>query len=430
MEVNIKAASAVNVKSSAGLSPYVSQFLGGGGFGQSGYISPAQAMALWELSEAVFTAIDLIASPCQQIDPILKDKKTKEYVTDHPFLDLLNNPGYMQDSGQFIYSLVTSFLVTGAGYPVATGNVNYDPVSVKSIYGNKANLTPDGNNDLLNITFTDTLNGNVYNRQLIPKRKTAVYQASTQLSETIQILRSKRRHGVEASSPLSRVYQQAMSKYYGVVHNSGLLKNGSRPGGVWSPADGPMSQTQHEAFVSEIRNNMSGPINAGKDIIAPRPVKYDTLTITPKDMDFIELINSSNTDIFNTYHIPLPLISAQTMTMSNFENSMISLYDLAVLPTAYFVYKRLGEFLLPRYKDGDRFELTFNEKTLPALKARLLETAKKMRDTASFSDNEIRTETGYESLGTDGDQVYKPANLVPSGQDDDYTGDNINVGDE
>lgn len=408
--------SAVNEKSDSGFSPYVSQYL----FGDTlslGWISPNIAMLMWELSDVVYDTIDLIASPFSQMTYSLYDKKTKEYITgaeEHPFLALLESPGYFKDSTRLMYELMVSFLVANAAYPKLVGNVGYEPTEMTCIYANKANLIQDGNNRLLNITFSDNEDGNTYERQLIPKRKTAVYQAENKLAEVIQITKALRRYGVYPSSPMSRIIQQAYTKYYGVRHNSGLLKNGSRPGGLWSSdsKDG-MTQQQYEWFKTEVSEKFSGPNNAGRNIVAPGPVKYENFLLNPRDMDFIGLIEKSSEDIYNLYHIPLALRATKNMTLNNFEKSQIALYDQAVLPNAYMVLKRLGEFALPRYKDGDRFELTFDEKTLPALRSRMMETAKTMREVGSYTEDEIRGATGHEAI-EGGEVIWKPSTLVPA----------------
>lgn len=413
-------------KSSGGLSPFVQNQLAG--YDQFGFwLSDTLAFWLWEKSDTVGHAVDKISWAFQSITPALRDKHTGEIInrsSDHPFLELLSSPGFLMDSAQLKYALMTSFLVTGNCFPILQGNVNYEPIGIHTLSANKANLQPDGNNFLYTINFTQNEDPQLYRRQMIPKRKTAVFQAENMLSETIQLLIKKRRWGIQAQSPLERIYYQTITKYYGHIHNAGIMKNASRPGGMFSPGDGPMSQTQYESFQQEIETKFSGPSNAGRNIVAPRPVKYENLLLNTRDMDFINLIENSKDSIYNMYDIPLAMVSKETMTNANFTESQTAFYDQAVLPRATFLLKRLGDFALPRYKDGDRYELIVDEKQLPALKARMFDRAESMRNVGAFSDNEIRTEAGYESLGADGDIVYKPANLVSGEQDDDYTLDN------
>ena len=410
---------------SSGFSPFVQQQLfGGGGFSA---LSPSFAMWLYENSDTVGDAIDRIAWAFQSITPVLKNTKTGEILskpTDHPFLELLNNPGYFQNKRSLMYELMVSFCASGGAYPVAKGNVKYEPVSLESISANKASLIPDVNNRLFQIMFTNNEDNNIYKRQMIPKRKTAVYQAENKLSETYQIVIKKKKTGVYPFSPLERIVHQAMTKYYGTTHNENLLKKGSRPGGMWSPDNKePMSQANYEAFKNEVRG-MSGSQNAGKDIIAPVPIKYENFLITARDMDFIKLLEASKEDIYSQYQIPLPMVIKGNMTMSNYTEAQTAFLDLAVLPRATFLLESLGNFLLPRYKDGDQYILTYDEKSLTALRSRMLKEAESMMKIRANSKNEIRTTLGYESIGAEGDIIYEVANMLPVG-DDDYTADNI-----
>jgi HK97 family phage portal protein len=212
-----------------------------------------------------------------------------------------------------------------------------------------------------------------------------------------------------------------MTKYYGNIHNTGLLKNASRPGGLWSPANASLSQDQYEKFKEEVAN-FQGAYSAGKDVVAPQPIKYENFLLNPRDMDFVNLIESSRVEIYGQYKIPLPLVVTKTMTLNNYANSVLAFYDFAVMPVGKYLFGEMGRFILPRYKDGDRFVMSIDERDISALKERMMERAKSMAQSNVFSDNEIRTEAGYEAY-EGGDAIYKPAMLTPIGEDT-YTDDN------
>jgi hypothetical protein len=139
-------------------------------------------------------------------------------------------------------------------------------------------------------------------------------------------------------------------------------------------------------------------------------------------MDFVNLINESAKDIYNVFRIPLPLVTTETMTHGNYETSIYALYDLAVLPKAKFLFKNIGDFILARYKDGDRFRLVIDDREIPALKQRLLERGQAMRNIFAFSQDEIRGEVGYEITGDKtGKNVYIPATYIEAGAKDEYS---------
>jgi HK97 family phage portal protein len=407
------------------VSPFVLSQISGQLTGYGGnYLSPPQAYWLWQISDTIGNACDLISWAFEQLEPVLQDKKTKDYVDDHPLIELINNPGFKMTSDRFQFELMTSFLVTGECYPILEGNVNYEPFGIYTLGSNYTSLQEAADGWLGQIIINQNRQDEVYSREEIPKRRMWVYQHSTKLKETVQILNKTRRNALRAQSVLERVYYQALTKYYGNVHNSALLKNPGRLSGTMSPK-AALNQDAWEAFQNEARNTIEGPQNAGRMLYPPAPVEFINHMLNPRDMDFINLIENSREEIHSQYQIPLPLVTTKTMTMGNYENAVYAFYDMAVMPRAKFLYKQLGKFALPRYKDGDRYDLVINEKEIPALKERLFKIVKEVRATSAFSENEMRSIAGYADLGDEGDQIWKPSNLIPSGEVDDMMLDNI-----
>ena len=326
-----------------------------------GYFTNSDAFWIWEKSAVVADAISKIAMPFSDIMPALQDINTLEYLTkpgDHPLLTLMNSPGFNFDSTRLKYSLMTSFLVSGAAYPVAGGNINFEPSQLESIMANKTQLMEGRIEELQQIQFTST-NQNVYKRQEIPKRKTVIFQSDSQLSETIQIALEYQARGVQPLSPLERLYYQALMKFYGDKHNLSLVKNASRPGGLWSSSEKEgMSQEQHDALKTEVQKFVDNP---GRDVVSPAPVKYENFLLKPTDMDFIELIESSKPDIYNLYDIPLALVEKSAMTQSNYQNSMLNLYDNAVCPRASYLFNRVNQnSILPNIGLSSSFNILLN----------------------------------------------------------------------
>jgi len=389
------------------------------------YIDPLYAYWLYENSDCVGNAVSRICKSFQSIKPVLRNKMTGEFIineNEHPALFLLNNPGYDMNSDRLKFELMKSYLLAGETYPILVGNVNYTPIGLSVSGANKTNLAEDSDGSVSKIYITRGSYNDLYNKEFFNKNN--IYVTNDQLKETRQIINERKSLGVRGVSPLQRIYYQTLTKYYGNIHNSGLLKNGARPGGLWS-VDEPMDQDNFEAFKNEVRNKFTGASNSGRDIVGNGSVKYQNLILNPRDMDFVNLMRESSQDIYTQYNIPLPLVATSTMTMSNYQNAIESYYDLAVIPEARFIYNQVGRFLLGRYKDGNNYELVIDERDITALKDRMINRAKTMSQVYAFSDNEIRSATGYEARN-DGDQVYKPANLISMAIDD-YTDDNINL---
>ena len=75
-------------------------------------LSPNTAFWLWAKSDSIGDAVDRIAEQVSQINPVLKDKKTKEIIKEHKALDLLENVKFGTNSNLLKRELITSLLLT------------------------------------------------------------------------------------------------------------------------------------------------------------------------------------------------------------------------------------------------------------------------------------------------------------------------------
>lgn len=400
-------------------SPYAEAVLSGSqGFGS--HVSPAMAYWLWERSDVVGTAVDMIAKSFAQISPSLRDRKTGEFLNfsdDHPVLDLFQNPRSGQSAYQLKYQMMTSYCVTGAVYPVVLGNVRREPAGMYTIGANRAELIEGRDGWLGSIAMSERYDMSTYYRQFLPRRPWT-YQRATGDAETILVVESTRRWGLYPQSPLERIYWQVVSKYFSHVSNAAMLKNGARPDMMFSPAEGVLSQTNYDLLKKEVKK-YEGPDASHSSVVSAQPLKIEKLSLTPSDMDFANLIMSAKEDVYNGYQVPLPLVMSKTMTLSNYTTAVGALYTMSVLPRAKALYSIISPWLLSRYKGGEKYELTVNEKNLDAIKGLIIERQKAMAAINVYSDNEVRAEGGDKGYGPEGDKIYKPATLVPVGEDDD-----------
>lgn len=388
------------------------------------YVSPNVLYWLYGISDTIQDAVNRIAWAFTDIKPMLKDKITGEYILEHPAIELFENTDMRFNQDQVKFEMMVSYCLTGEAYPVLVGNVKYEPVAFYHYPANNISIAQGSDGYIQTVIASYQNVVQTYNRAINKNYKSYVFETQDKLSQMAQVINNRKRNYLRAQSPLESVYYQAITKYYGNIHNSGLIRNAARPGGLWSPKDSNMAQNQYEAFKKEIKDNFTGSLNAGRNIVAPVPIEYQNFLINTRDMDFIKLITNSRTEIYSIYSIPLPLVEKDTMTMNNYSKAVEAFYDMAVLPRARHILKQVGSFILSRYKNGNRYEFTIDERCLGALKERAFTRAKDMRSISAFSENEIRSEVGYEAIDN-GDEILRPATLLSSGDRDDYTFGNI-----
>ena len=200
------------------------------------------------------------------------------------------------------------------------------------------------------------------------------------------------------------------------THNLSLLLKGGFFSGILSAPD-MSSQDEMDQVKKDMQNCYSGSAKAGKIFITNTDMKFQETSMKTVDMNFRDLKEDNKAAIFQALKVPLPLVMPQTQTLNNYQESKFMLYDLAVLPLADKLFEELTALLAPRFGLTDNEFITYNPNEIPALQIRFNEITKIMKDTGIYSDNEMRAIGGWDSY-PQGDIVYKPANLVPVGEDD------------
>ena len=207
------------------------------------------------------------------------------------------------------------------------------------------------------------------------------------------------------------------------VHNYSLLKNQARPSGIITyKGASDLSQEQQDGLKATIKNKLSGAKNTGEPVVLGGDFNWTQLSESTKDMDFPTLKKSVAEACYSAVKIPLPMISPDNMSFANMDASKYLFYDNSVLPILKRLLKFLSVKLLSRYPNAQGLEFYFDESSIEALESRKFENAKILSQIGKYTDNEIRSITGFEAIDG-GDIIYRPANLIESGRDT-YTEDN------
>jgi HK97 family phage portal protein len=381
-------------------------------------------MAYYLESCPLFTAIKLIADNASSVQPVLFDKKSLQFVTEHPFLELLNNPNPYTDSDLFMRELFSYFLLTGNAYINATGNPSSKPLEIFNLQPQSVTIQAssiDGFAGQYSYQSNDT--SSIFTRdaekRFIEKNGK---QELSQLRAFNPLYNSSNLYGtssVQACELEIKQYLQAS------IHNLALLENGARPSGMLTVKGEPLADDQVNKIKEQIKESVSGASNAGKNMFFGSEMAWTQLSESVKDMDFGQLKTSTSVAIYNALKIPLPMVNPDHMSLANMDTAKLSFYDNAVIPLVNTVYAFLESSLLSRYPDGDRYTLTFDESKIEALGPRRVEKINTLSKSGVLTINEIRDHLGYEEI-EGGDTIYQPMNLVPVGQDN-FTQDNRKV---
>jgi HK97 family phage portal protein len=131
--------------------------------------------------------------------------------------------------------------------------------------------------------------------------------------------------------------------------NKALLDNAARPSGALSyePADGSvLSADQFKRLKEELGQEFSGSGNAGRPMLLEGGLKWQAMSLTPADMDFVALKEGAARDIALAFGVPPVLVGLPgDATYANAREAGRALYRQTILPMAGRILSGLGAML-------------------------------------------------------------------------------------
>ena len=120
--------------------------------------------------------------------------------------------------------------------------------------------------------------------------------------------------------------------------NKALLDNAARPSGalMFEPGDGAtLGAEQYERLKVELAEQFSGSGNAGRPLLLEGGLKWQALSLTPADMDFVALKEGAARDIALAFGVPPVLVGLPgDATYANAREAGRALVRQTVLPLA------------------------------------------------------------------------------------------------
>lgn len=138
--------------------------------------------------------------------------------------------------------------------------------------------------------------------------------------------------------------------------NRSLLENAARPSGalIYEAADGSSLTTdQFDRLRAELASAFAGQGNAGRPMLLDGGLKWQSMALSPADMDFAELKCAAARDIALAFGVPPMLLGLPgDNTYANYREANKALWRLTLLPLACKLLAALQEGLAPWFPDA------------------------------------------------------------------------------
>lgn len=150
--------------------------------------------------------------------------------------------------------------------------------------------------------------------------------------------------------------------------NRALLENAARPSGalVFDPGDGAvLAPDQFDRLKAELAVAYSGAGNAGRPMLLEGGLKWQSMAMTPAEMDFAALKAAAARDIALAFGVPPMLLGLPgDATYANYREANRALWRLTLLPLAGKILGAISEGLSPWFTEA---RLAVDLDRIPAL---------------------------------------------------------------
>lgn len=142
--------------------------------------------------------------------------------------------------------------------------------------------------------------------------------------------------------------------------NKALLDNSARPSGalVYGTGDhANLSDDQFDRLKEELESAFQGQANAGRPILLEGGLDWKPLSLTPKDMDFLEAKAGAAREIALAFGVPPLLLGLPgDNTHANYAEANRAFWRTTVLPLVQRTQSAFAAWLGPYYGERLRFE--------------------------------------------------------------------------
>lgn len=361
------------------------------------------------------TAVGMIADAIADL-PLITESTKQEMTTEHNLIKIINNPGIGIDRANLLKELTVSCLLTNESWLLFRGRINAEPININ--YIRPYNIDIYSNLDYDGYPYSIKTNS--------PKDKRTYYKhiidghiryvdsernPNVALNELIPIIGITDIHDqFRGLSPLTSIKKELDHLWHGNVHNAALLKNGMRLSAILSPKV-EMTDQQYNQVEDSVGDLFTGSEKAGGVFISPVQLESVNLMMKNTDADYMNLIAKAEQRVYAAYEIPLPLVTPDTMTLSNYEAAQFAFYDQTVSDATTKLFPAIAKAFAIRSGE-ENLKLTFNPHGVKALQQRQAERMETLRKTYALGTKEIRETAGYGDPNTD-DPIFAPATLVP-----------------
>jgi HK97 family phage portal protein len=337
-------------------------------------------------------AINMVAWAGASIQLIMYNvgaKGGKKEVKAHPLLDLLKRPNPGMAGSGFFHALYQYQMISGNVFIQATGPKGAPPAELYLLRPDR--MVVLAGKGAMPAGYRYTINNQ------------SVDFPVDRISGLSRILHLKTFHPLSDWYGLSPVEAAAYSidqHNQSGAWNQSLLQNGARPSGALvvradKNGGGSLSEDQYTRIKQQIDEQFTGATNAGRPILLEGGLDWKEMSMSPRDMDFIEAKHASARDIALAFGVPPQLLGIPgDNTYANLQEARLALWEQTVIPMVQNSVDALNSWVQGLFGDK-QIILELDTDNVSALALRNQSIWDRVEKASFLSDDEKREAVGY-----------------------------------
>ena len=339
-------------------------------------------------------SISLIAKAASSITWQAENRLTNENYDSHPIITLINKPNSLTSGIEFFESLISYILIAGNSFCVITKNSQSKPIELHLLRPDRVSIITD-----------EKAYPVAYRHKIGSLQEDYMIDNVTGKSDIIHFKNFHPLDDLYGLSPVEAAAYSIDQHNMAASWNQSLLQNGARPSGalIYKAESGNypyLIEQQYESLREQIEENFSGHKNAGRPLILEGGLEWKEMSLSNKEMEFLEAKNSAAREIALAFGVPPQLLGIPgDNTYSNLQEARVALWEVTMLPLLDNITNQLNSFLAPYYNDNIR--IIYNKDNISALSARRESLWQRIESCSFLTKNEKREIFGYSPLNGD-----------------------------
>lgn len=359
-------------------------------------------LSQYEKSLYVFACVDMISKKVAATQSwlylIKNSKGDTEEILSHPIIDLMDRPNPFQDHDEFFKITSINLNLCGDAFWFKVRNERGDVVELWNLRPDYVEIVKDPE---LFIKAYKFHKGDGTTEVLMPD-DVVHFRMPTPLSD------------YEGTSAIKSANVRIDTENYASLYQRDFFLNNARPDGIIKANVGAnLTEEQKNEIREEFERRHKGVGKNSRLAVLEGDIAYQQISISQREMDFIESLKFTRDDILVAFHMPKILVSVtDDVNRATAETGMNIFLSEMVDPQNQLLWKKINEQLVA--SDFDEALFFVPDQQAKKDRATVLADYESGLKNSYLTINEVRAEENRAPI-EGGDVLYMPLNLVPIG---------------